>query len=73
MRVVIEIMFILKAIKFHLKGLYDKQDLILVVILYEIYETRHRLVSQTDIWNDNECKILYISNVIKALKLYAER
>ena len=33
----IEIMFILKAIKSHFKGSYDKQDLTLVVILYEIY------------------------------------
>ena len=41
----IEIMFILKAIKSNFKGSYDKQNLTLVVILYEIYETRQRLVS----------------------------
>ena len=41
----IEIMLHLKAIKSHLKESYDKQDLTLVVILYEIYETRRRLVS----------------------------
>ena len=35
----IEIMFILKAIKSHFKGPYDKQNLTLAVILYEIYET----------------------------------
>ena len=40
-----EIMFILKAIKFHFKGSNDKQNLTLVVISYEIYETRRRLVS----------------------------
>ena len=41
----IEIMYILKAIKSHLKGSYDTQKLMLVVISYEIYETRRRLVS----------------------------
>ena len=45
MRFRIEIMFILKAIKSHFKGPYDKQNLTLVVISYEIYETRRRLVS----------------------------
>ena len=34
-----ETMFILKTIKSHFKGSYDNQDLTLVVILYEIYET----------------------------------
>ena len=41
----IDKMLHLKAIKSHFKGSYDKQDLILVVISYEIYETRRRLVS----------------------------
>ena len=45
MRFRIEIMFILKAIKSHFKVSYDKQNLTLVVISYEIYETRRRLVS----------------------------
>ena len=40
-----EIMLILKAIKSHFKGSYDKQNLILVVLSYKIYETRRRLVS----------------------------
>ena len=40
-----EIMFTLKAIKFNLKRSYDKQNLTLVVISYEIYETRQKLVS----------------------------
>ena len=35
----IEIMIILKAIKFQFKGPYDKQNLTLVVISNEIYET----------------------------------
>ena len=35
----IEIIFILKAIKSHFRGAYDKQNLTLVVISYEIYET----------------------------------
>ena len=35
----------LKAIKSRFKGSYDKQNLTLVVISYEIYETRRRLVS----------------------------
>ena len=41
----IEILLILNAIKSHFKGSYDKQNLTLVVISYEIYETRQRLVS----------------------------
>ena len=41
----IEMMLILKAIKSHGKGSYDKkQNLNLVVISYEIYKTRRRLV-----------------------------
>ena len=35
----IEIRIILKAIKSHFKWSYDKQNLTLVVISYEIYET----------------------------------
>ena len=42
---VIELMFLLKGIKSYVKGSCNKQNLILVVILYEIYETRRRLVS----------------------------
>ena len=41
----IEIMLILKAIKSYFRGSYDKQNLTLVVISYEIYETCPRLVS----------------------------
>ena len=41
----IEIMSTFKAIKPNLKQSYDKQNLTLVVISYEIYETRRRLVS----------------------------
>ena len=40
-----EIMSILEAIKFHYKGSHDEQNLTLMVILYEIYETRQRLIS----------------------------
>ena len=40
-----EIMFILNVIKSHFKGSYDKQNLTLVVVSYEIYETCQRLVS----------------------------
>ena len=36
----IEIMFILKAIKSYFKGSYDKQKFALLVISYEINETR---------------------------------
>ena len=39
------IMVILKAVKSHFKGSYDKQNLTLVVISYEIYETDRRPVS----------------------------
>ena len=45
MSFLIEIMFTLKAIKSHFKGSYDKLNLTLMVISYEIYETRQRLVS----------------------------
>ena len=41
----IEMMSIFKAIKYHLKQSYDKQNLTLVVISYEIYETHQRLIS----------------------------
>ena len=44
----LEILPILKAIKSNFKESYDnyhKQNLILVVISYEIYETRQRLMS----------------------------
>ena len=41
----IEIMFTLKDVKFNFKWSYDKQNLTFVVISYEIYETRLRLVS----------------------------
>ena len=44
MRFRIEIMFILKTIKSYFKGSYDKQNLTLVVISYEMI-TRRRLVS----------------------------
>ena len=40
-----EIMFILKALKSHLKGSYEQQNLTLMDILYDIYETCRRLVS----------------------------
>ena len=46
MRFLLEILSIFKAIISSFKGSYDKQNLTLVVILYEIYETsRRRLVS----------------------------
>ena len=38
----LEILFILKTMKYHLKGSYDKPNISLVVISYEIYETRRR-------------------------------
>ena len=41
----LEIVFILKGIKSQFNGSYDKQNLTLVVISYEIYETRPMLVS----------------------------
>ena len=45
MHFLIEIMFVLNAIKSRSLGSYDKQNLTPMVILYEIYETRRRLVS----------------------------
>ena len=47
MRFLIEITFVLKAIQIHYKVPFDKMNLILVVISYEIYETRRKLVSYT--------------------------
>ena len=41
----LEILSILKAKKSDFKGSYDKQNFTLVVISYEIYEIRQRLVS----------------------------
>ena len=43
--ILIETMFILNAIKSRFEGLRDKQNLTLVVILYEIYEFCRRIVS----------------------------
>ena len=40
-----EIIFILKVTKSHSKESYDKQNLTLMVILYEIKETHQRLVA----------------------------
>ena len=45
MRFLIEIMAILRAISSYFKETYDKQNFTLVVILYEIYETRQGLIS----------------------------
>ena len=41
----LDIKFIWEAIKSHFKGSYDKQNLTLVDISYEINETRQSLVS----------------------------
>ena len=40
----VEILSTLKAIKSSFKRSYDKQNITLVVISYEIYQTRRRLV-----------------------------
>ena len=45
MRYFDEIMIIVTAMKYHMKKADDKQNLTLVVIFYEIYETCQRLVS----------------------------
>ena len=42
----LEILSILKVIKSNFQESYDKQNLIPVVISYEIYKTRRKLVSQ---------------------------
>ena len=61
MHFLIEIMFILKAKESHFEGSYAKQNISLVVISYEIYET--------SIQNDHECKILYVSDQSESLVL----
>ena len=45
----IEVIFILKVIKSHLKRMYDKLNLTLVVISCEIYETCQRLIPKISI------------------------
>ena len=45
MRFLLQILSILKAIKSNFRGSYDTQNLILVVISYEIYDTPRWLVS----------------------------
>ena len=56
------------AIKSHCKGSYDKQNLTFVIISYEIYETRRRLV--LDILYDltHLCKILYLSYEVAVIQ-----
>ena len=54
----IELMFILKVIRSHFKWSYDKQNLTLVVILYEIYFAYGSFIYF--ICNDQLCKILYV-------------
>ena len=44
MRFLFETMLTLKATRSHFKGPYDKLNLIFMVISYEIYETRGRLI-----------------------------
>ena len=61
-----EIMFFLKAIKSNVEGSHDNQNPMLMVISYEIYETRQRLINF--IRKDHSCKIIYVSLVITALK-----
>ena len=46
MRFLLEILSSLKALKSNFKGSNNKQNLTLMVILYEIYQTRRRLVSE---------------------------
>ena len=62
MRFLFEITFILKAIKSHFIGsyMYDKQNLTLVVISYEIYENSQKACFINFTCNDHSCKILYI-------------
>ena len=50
-------MYTLKTIKSSLKQSYDKQNLTLRVISYEIYEIRRFI---NFIQNDHSCKILYL-------------
>ena len=61
-----EIMFFLKAIKSNVEGSYGNPNPMLMVISYEIYETRQRLINF--IPKDHSCKIIYVSLVITALK-----
>ena len=53
----IELLFILKVMKFHFYGSYDKQNLTIIVISYKIYESPRFI---NFIWNGYSCKILYI-------------
>ena len=63
MRFPIEVVFILKAIKFHSEVSYDKQNLMLVVISYEMYETsRTRFIHF--IRNDSLFATLFMRNSV---------
>ena len=62
-------MFILKAIKSHCKRSYDKQNLTLMVISYELYEMRRRLVSKMTKLNDH-CCVMKIQNVVSFMKFH---
>ena len=58
----IEIMSTFKAIKSHLKPSYDKQNLTLMVISYEILRNWPKTCLKNIILNDHLRKILYVSH-----------
>ena len=78
MSFLIEIVFILKEIKSHFKGSFDKDNLTLVGISYEIHETWQSLVSYEMITSvrscilvqylfDYETKIFFLQNYWESL------
>ena len=64
----------LKAIKTHCKQSYDKQNLTLVVLSYDFYETRRRLVSyemtirvRSSIYHYNNYEVWWVLSVLAVL------
>ena len=66
MHFLLEILSILKASKSNFKGSYDKQNLTLIIISYEFYETGRRLVSQIS-YEMTTCVRSSISNVLNMM------
>ena len=64
-------MFILKAIKSHFKGSYDKQNPTHVVMWWNLWNSpKARFINF--IWNDDSCKILFLSESFGKVSDYSE-
>ena len=61
MRFLLEILSVLKAIKFSSEGSYDKQNLTVMVISYEIYETSRLVSSLSYEMTTPSCKTILLN------------